>query len=153
MVNVIATTILLKRAVAHMAANGGGRVLNVASAASFMPGPHMAVYHATKAYLLSLSEAVASESAKDAVFVTALCPGPTDTGFFAADGSAKTTLLNRFFPMPGPDKLATAGWKAMEKGRRVVVPGITTKLASFAPRLLPRRLITGAMRFLLKKRW
>ncbi len=153
MVNVVAATILMKRAVAHMAANGGGRILNVASVAGMMPGPHMAVYHATKAYILSLSEAVAVEGARDAVFVTALCPGPTDTQFFAADGAEKTTLLTKLLPMPGADAVAAAGWKAMERGARIVVPGWSNKIAAFLPRLAPRRLVAVLVGQVLKKRW
>lgn len=153
MVNVVAATILMKRAVAHMAANGGGRILNVASLAGFLPGPHMAVYHATKAYLLSLSEAVAVEAARDAVFVTALCPGVTQTGFFAADGSEKAHLLNRFLPLPSAEAVAATGWRGMEKGRRVVVPGVLNKVFAFSPRLLPRRLTAAVTGLLLKRRW
>jgi uncharacterized protein len=153
MVNVIAATILMKRAVAHMAANGGGRILNVASAAGFMPGPNMAVYHATKAYLLSLSEAVAVEAAEAAVFVTALCPGATETGFFQADNAEKATVLTRLLPLPSADAVAAQGWKAMEKGRRVVVTGWVNKIFTFATRLSPRRLTALLTGQFLKRRW
>jgi short-subunit dehydrogenase len=153
MVNVIAATILLKRAVAHMASNGGGRVLNVASVAGFMPGPNMAVYHATKAYMLSLSEAVAAEAAGAAVYVTALCPGATQTGFFAADNAERATALTRLMPLPSADRVAAAGWKAMERGQRIVVTGWMNKVFAFAPRLLPRRLQAFVTRQVLKRRW
>lgn len=153
MVNVVAATILLKRAVAHMAANGGGRILNVASLAGFLPGPHMAVYHATKAYLLSLSEAVAVEAARDAVFVTALCPGVTQTGFFAADGAEKAHLLNRFLPLPSAESVASEGWRAMERSRRIVVTGWLNKAFAFTPRVMPRRLVATMTGLFLKRRW
>lgn len=153
MVNIVAATILLKRAFAHMAANGGGRILNVASAAGFMPGPNMAVYHATKAYLLSLSEALSVEGAKDAIFVTALCPGVTETGFFTADGSERAHILNRFFPIPSAEAVAISGWKAFDKGRRVHVPGWMNKVFAFAPRIAPRRLVATMTGFFLKRRW
>lgn len=153
LVNVIAATILMKRALAHMAANGGGRILNVASAAGFMPGPNMAVYSATKAYLLSLSEAVAVEAAKDAVFITALCPGATSTSFFTADSADKATLLTRFLPMASPDAVAAEGWRGLEKGRRVVVTGWTTKVFAFVPRLLPRRLTAWITGQVFRRRW
>ena len=153
MVNIIAATILMKRAVAHMAANGGGRILNVASVAGFMPGPNMAVYHATKAYLLSLSEAVATEAASSAVFVTALCPGATQTGFFVADNADRATLITRLLPLPSADTVAATGWKAMERGQRVVVAGWQNKVFAFLPRLTPRRLTSLVTGLLLKRRW
>ncbi|MEF3046629.1 SDR family NAD(P)-dependent oxidoreductase [Pseudotabrizicola sp. L79] len=153
MVNVVAATILMKRAVAHMGMNGGGHVLNVASLAGFMPGPHMAVYHATKAYLLSLSEAVAVEAAKDAVFVTALCPGVTQTGFFAADGSERAHILNRWLPPQSAESVAAKGWQAMEKRRRICVTGAMNTVFSLLPRLAPRRVVTALTGQFLKRRW
>jgi uncharacterized protein len=153
LVNVISATILMKRALAHMAANGGGRILNVASAGGFMPGPNMAVYGATKAYLLSLSEAVAEEAAKDAVFVTALCPGVTQTGFFSADGAEKATLLTRLVPMASPESVAASGWAGLEKGRRVVVTGWMTKVFAFTHRLLPRRITAWVTGQVSRRRW
>ena len=153
MVNVVAATIMMKRAVAHMTGNGGGRILNVASMAGMMPGPNMAVYHATKAYLLSLSEAVAEEAAKDAVFVTALCPGATTSGFFTADSAEKTTLLTRFLPLPSAESVAQRGWKGLEKNRRVVVPGLANTVFSVLLRVLPRRVVTMMMAQVLKRRW
>ncbi len=151
-VNVIAATILMKRAAIHMKGHGTGRILNIASAAGFLPGPHMAVYHASKAYLLSLSEAVAEELRGSGVSVTAVCPGPTATQFFASDGSEKKTLLTRF-PMPSAQSVAAAGWAAMTKGRRVKVVGGMNKLFAFFPRLAPRVMVTFMAGIFLKKRW
>lgn len=145
-VNVMAATTLMKLAVAAMVERGEGRVLNVASAAGFLPGPHMAVYHATKAYFLSLSEAVAVELARSGVTVTALCPGATQTNFFAADDAEKATLLTKLFPLPSARSIAVKGWAAMKEGRRIRVTGLGNVLFTFAPRFLPRRLtawITG----------
>lgn len=149
-VNVIAATLLLKRALPHMRAHGGGKVLNVASAAAFLPGPHMAVYHATKAYLLSLSEAVAEELRGAPVTVTALCPGATDTNFFADGGFAGQTLLNRL-PMPSAARVAEAGWHAMIAGRRVKVTGASTA-APLLARILPRSVTTRLASALLARR-
>ena len=153
LVNVISATILMKRALAHMTANGGGHILNVASAAGFLPGPNMAVYAATKAYLLSLSEAVAEEAAKEAVFITALCPGATTTGFFHADGADKATFLTRLLPMATPESVAASGWAGMEKHRRIVVTGWLTKAFTFSPRLLPRRVTVWISSQILRRRW
>ncbi|MFC3180099.1 SDR family NAD(P)-dependent oxidoreductase [Cypionkella sinensis] len=151
-VNIIAATILMRRAAAHMKAHNSGGILNVASTAGFMPGPHMAVYHATKAYLLSLSEAVSEELRGTAVTVTALCPGPTATQFFASDDAEKKTLITRL-PLASAESVAAAGWAAMIKRRRVKVAGGLNKVAAFAPRLLPRRVISFIAGQLLKKRW
>lgn len=145
-VNVTSATVLMKLAVGQMVARGRGRVLNVASAAGFLPGPNMAVYHATKAYFLSLSEAVGCEVAGSGVTVTALCPGATETNFFKADNAVKATLLTRMMPLPSARSVAQAGWRAMGRGQRVIVTGIDNKIFTFMPRLAPRKLnawVTG----------
>lgn len=149
MVNVVAATILMKRAVVHMVQQGGGRVLNVASTAAFMPGPNMAVYHATKAYLLSLSEAVAEELKDSPVTVTALCPGATRTNF-AADAAMEDIRLFKTLPVPSASKVAKAGWRAMQKGQRICVTGLANKLFAFGPRLAPRHLVTKIAALFLK---
>lgn len=150
-VNVVAATILMKRAVAHMQGHGSGRVLNVASTAAFMPGPHMAVYHASKAYLLSLSEAVATELAGSGVTVTALCPGATETEFFAADDAVKATLITKLSLAPA-SAVAEAGWNAMEKGKRVKVPGALNVIFANLPRFAPRALVAWIAAIFLKRR-
>ncbi|MBP9950969.1 MAG: SDR family oxidoreductase [Cypionkella sp.] len=151
-VNIMAATILMKRAAAVMAAHGSGRILNVASTAGFLPGPNMAVYHATKAYLLSLSEAVSEELRGTGVTVTALCPGATATEFFAADGAEHKTLITRL-PLPLADSVALAGWKAMKRGQRVKVVGAMNKIFAFVPRIAPRRVVTFITGMFLKRRW
>ncbi len=150
-VNVVAATILMKRAVAHMAAHKSGRVLNVASTAAFMPGPHMAVYHATKAYLLSLSEAVATELSGSGVTITTLCPGATDTAFFAADDAVKATLLTKL-SLASAETVAQAGWAAMEKGKRVKVPGVMNAICATLPRFSPRIVVAWVAGVFLKRR-
>lgn len=151
MVNVVSATVLMKEAAVHMAARGGGRILNVASAAGFVPGPGMAVYHATKAYLLSLSEAVATELAGTGVSVTALCPGATRTGFFRAGGIEGATPLQRL-PMADPAQVALKGWAGMKAGRRVVLPGPMVWGMANLPRLAPRRLVAWATAQILRRR-
>jgi len=151
-VNITAATILMKSAVVAMAERGSGRVLNVASAAGFLPGPHMAVYHAIKAYFLSLSEAVAAELAGTGVTVTALCPGATQTNFFAADDAEKATLLTKMFPLPSARSVAVKGWAAMKEGRRIRVTGLVNWLFAFSPRLFPRRFVAWLTGQFLKRR-
>ncbi len=146
-VNVVALTVLMKRAAAAMVAQGGGRVLNVASTAGFVPGPNMAVYHATKAYVLSLTEAVSVELRGRPVTVTALCPGATRTEFFKADAAENASFLTKM-PLPSARSVAEAGWQAMVAGKVVHVPGVQNKLSAALPRMLPRRwvaMITGQL--------
>lgn len=139
-VNVVSLTALMKLAIPHMLAAGGGRILNVASTAAFMPGPHMAVYHATKAYVLSLSEAVTTELKGTGVTVTALCPGATATNFFDEANMHGVSLLKLAKPMAARP-VAEAGWAAAKRGRRVVVTGLMNKIFAFSPRLAPRAMV------------
>lgn len=140
-INVTALSYLMKRAIPHMQAYGGGRILNLASVAGFLPGPNLSVYHATKAYVLSLSEAVAEELCTSPVSLTVLCPGPTATGFFDGAGMHGIGLLRLTRPARA-DAVARAGWQAMNAGRRLVVPGLLNKFFAFSPRVTPRRLVS-----------
>jgi len=140
-VNMTALTRMMKLAIPHMEANGKGRVLNVASTAAFMAGPNMAVYHATKAYVLSLSEAVAQELKGSGVTVTALCPGATETSFFDAANMRNIRLLKLSKPASAAD-VAMAGWMAAKAGERVTVPGVMNKIAALLPKILPRAVVT-----------
>ena len=148
-VNMTALTILMKRAVPHMIAAGGGRILNLASTAAFMPGPSMAVYHATKAYVLSLGEAVAEELRGTRVTVTTFCPGATATNF-ARDAGIEEIALFKSLPVPSAKAVARSGWRAMKSGRRIRIPGLMNKAFTFAPRLAPRRLVTRIVALFLK---
>lgn len=148
-VNVLALTILMKRAVPHMQAAGGGRIMNVASLASFMPGPNLAVYHATKAYVLALSEAVAEELRGTKVTVTTLCPGPTETRFARSAGMEKVRLF-KAAPPASARTVARSGWRAMLGGKRVHVTGAKNRLVAFLPRLAPRALVPRLVALFLK---
>ena len=107
-VNAMAAAELMKRAAVDMAGKGHGRILNVASSAAFMPGPGMASYHATKVFLLYLSEAAASDLRGTGVTVTALCPGPTDTGFFDR-ADVRGALSLRLLPTASAASVAGLG--------------------------------------------
>ncbi len=115
-----------------------GRILNVASTAAFLPGPGMAVYYASKAYVLSFSQALAHELAPHNVSVTALCPGVTATGF-ALRAEGKPVNLNSYAVMSAQD-VARAGYAGMMAGKRIIVPGILnrilTGLMPFVPRVV-----------------
>lgn len=140
-VNVTSLTYLMKQAIAHMQGHGGGRIMNVASVAGFTPGPNMAVYHASKAFVLSLSEAVAEELRGGNVTITALCPGATATAFFDAADMHGIGLLKLRKPMPSRS-VAQSGWDATLKGQRIVVTGLMNKFFATSPRFSPRWLTT-----------
>lgn len=149
-VNMIAYTRLMKLAIPHMTERGEGRIINVASTAGFVPGPGMAVYHATKAFALHLSEAIATELEDSPVTVTALCPGATKTNFFEDADMHSVRLLKFGEPMQA-DVVAKEGWQMAHAGQRVVVPGLINKVFAFLPRITPRGLSAGlAAKFLAK---
>lgn len=144
-VNVTALTHLTKLVLPAMVERKRGAILNVASTASFQPGPLMAVYYATKAYVLSFSEAIADELRDTGVTVTALCPGPTATGFASTANVEASRLFNMTRPALSSD-VARAGYDAMKRGTRVVVPGMKNKLLAQSVRISPRRLVTAIVR-------
>jgi hypothetical protein len=137
--NVVAATDLAHRFASRMAQRGRGGVINLASTAGFMPGPGMAVYYASKAYVLSLSEALTSEFAPRGVRVTALCPGPTETEFRVAAGRPRSRVLDSVAMQPEP--VVAAGMRALERGRAVCVPGLFNKLCCVSVRFLPRAFV------------
>jgi uncharacterized protein len=138
-VNVSALTHLTRLLVPAMIERRKGGVLNVASTAAFQPGPNMAVYYATKAFVLSFSEALAEEVAGSGVRVTCLCPGPTKTGFVEAAGM-KGVRLFRLGAMDAP-AVARVGHAAYRKGRVVAVAGFANKLLPQIERTTPRFLV------------
>jgi uncharacterized protein len=144
-VNVVTLTHLTRLLLPGMVARRRGRILNVASTAAFMPGPLMAVYYATKAFVLSFSEALGNELQGSGVTVTALCPGPTATGFQARAQMEQSRLV-RGRAIMGVDQVADAGYDAMLRGRAVVVPGLINRLQTLLPRLLPRAAVPPIVR-------
>ncbi|HPT15036.1 MAG TPA: SDR family oxidoreductase [Bacteroidales bacterium] len=138
--NITALSYLTHHFLRDMVKSGHGKIMNVASTASFMPGPGMAVYYASKAYVLSFSEALAREVKGTGVTVTALCPGPTDTGFAETAGLGNS-LLHRMLPPATAAEVARVGYKAMLKGKTLVVPGFMNTLSSITPRFLPRPVV------------
>lgn len=147
MVNLNVTTLtdLTRALLPAMVARRSGKVLNVASTAAFMPGPLMAVYYATKAYVLSFSEAIADELRSTGVTVTALCPGPVATGFQSGAEMGQSKLVKGKQLMTADEcaRLAVAG---MHKGKTVVITGTMNKLQAMSPRFLPRRMVPGIVR-------
>lgn len=142
-VNIAALTELTRRLLPSMAKQGWGRILNVASTAAFMPGPLMAVYFATKAYVLSFSEALGAELKGSGVSVTVLCPGATATAFQSNAGMDGVFHNTK---MMDAATVAQEGYAALMRGQAVYIPGLVNRLQALAPRFLPRGLVPGVVR-------
>ena len=142
--NVVALAELTKRLLPGMLERREGRILNVASTAAFQPGPGMAVYYATKAFVLSFSEALRTEVAGSGVTVTTLCPGPTATNFAEAAGMTDATLF-RVSRVMRSDEVARIGYDGMMRGKGVVVAGLLNRLSATLVPLLPRSLVNSVV--------
>ena len=150
-VNVLALTELTKLFLPGMLGRRRGVIVNLASTAAFQPGPLMAVYYATKAYVLSFTEALAEELRGTGVTATALCPGPTITEFQKRAGMEDTPLFSGLL-VSDAAFVARAGYRGAMRGRRVVVPGFANRVLSYGARIGPRRLATRVARKLQEKR-
>lgn len=126
----------------QMIGRGRGRILNLASTAAFQPGPGMAVYFATKAYVLSFTEALHEELKPHGIKVSALCPGPTRTEFGEVAGFGRTGAFDRLAMAAGP--VVTAGLDGLDRNSAIVVPGLLNRVGSQASRFLPRALVRKA---------
>ncbi|HYI01669.1 SDR family oxidoreductase [Hyalangium sp.] len=144
-VNIGALTALTKAVLPEMLARKSGRILNVASTAAFQPGPLMAVYYATKAYVLSFSEALANETQGSGVTITCLCPGPTKTGFQERAKMEESRLVKGKEIMDSLT-VARAGYEGLHDGRAVVIPGFMNKMLVQSVRFLPRSAVTHLVR-------
>jgi short-subunit dehydrogenase len=147
--NVTALTHLTRLFLPAMLARKSGRILNVASTAGFQPGPTMAVYYATKSYVISFSEALAEELRGTGVTVTCLCPGVTDTEFQKRAGTEGTPLFRRQRPMDAAT-VARDGYRAMMRGKPLVISGFKNWLLAESLRLAPRRMVTTVSRKILE---
>ena len=150
-VNITALTQLTRLALPGMVEKKRGRILNVASTAGFVPGPLMAVYYASKAYVLSFSEALRNELQGTGVTVTALCPGPTKTGFADAAGMGGSNLFETPGVM-GAAPVAEAGYRGLMGGKTVVIPGLQNKTLIQAIRVSPRWMVTAIARWFQERR-
>ena len=138
--NMVALTHLTRLFLPAMLSRRRGRVLNVASTAAFMPGPLMAIYYASKAYVLSFSEALADEVRGSGVTVTVLCPGATDTGFQKRANLEQSRLFSRPSTVMDAATVAQIGYQGMLRGKPLVVPGLSNSALPVIMRLVPRAL-------------
>jgi uncharacterized protein len=140
--NVVSLVIFTKLWAKEMVQRKGGKILNVASTAAFQPGPLMAIYYATKAFVLSFSEALAEELKERGVTVTALCPGPTATQFSKRAELEKSRLFKGgIVPVLDAATVAKIGYDGLSKGHPVVIPGLINKIGVLSVRLTPRKLV------------
>ncbi len=130
--------------VPDMVARGHGRVLNVSSVAAFQPGPLMSIYYASKAFVQSFSEAMAVELKGTGVKVSVLCPGPTDTPFLTKAGQTEQNMYKKSACVSA-DRVAEYGLRKAEKGKVVIICGLTFKLLIFAERFVPRSIVRWAL--------
>lgn len=149
--NIRALTVLSRHFLPSMLARGKGYIMNVASVAAFMPGPLMGVYYATKAYVLSLTRALAEELRGSGVKVSALCPGPTATGFFDAANLHGSRLFSILKPAR-VEPVARFGYAAMKRGKRAAVHGFSNKAMTLMVRLLPSSWVTANVKMISEKR-
>jgi len=144
-VNMLALVALTKLYLPGMIAARSGRIMNVASTAAFQPGPLMAIYYATKAFVLSFSEAIANELEGTGVTVTALCPGPTATEF-QQSAKMESSGLVKGKKMMDARTVAEIGYRALMAGKTLSIPGLMNKLLAQSNRVSPRRLVTKVVR-------
>jgi uncharacterized protein len=143
--NMVTLTYLTKLFLRDMLKRQKGKILNVASTAAFQPGPLMAVYYASKAYVLSFSEALSNETQGTGVSVTALCPGPTESGFQARANMEDSKLVSSGSLM-NTATVARIGYQALMNQQPVVVPGQMNRLLTLLPKFLPRKLVSQLVR-------
>ncbi len=142
--NVTALVELTGLLLPQMVARGHGRILNVASTAAFQPGPLMSVYYATKAFVLHFSEGLANELKGTGVTVTALCPGPTESGFQDRANMKDSRLVQG--RLMDARTVARAGLDGMDAGKAVVIPGTLNQLMALSVRFSPRSMVTNIVR-------
>jgi len=148
--NITTLTLFTKLYLKEMVKRRSGKIMNVASTAAFQSGPTMSVYCATKAYVLSFTEAVSNEVSDKGITVTALCPGATETGFQTAGGMDESKLF-KGKKLPSAKQVADYGYKSMIKGKTVAIHGIMNNIMSNSIRFMPRAIVLKVSRKILDK--
>ncbi len=151
--NVVALTRLTHFFLGYFLAAKRGKILNVASTAAFIPGPYFSTYHASKAYIVSFSKALAYEYRQEGIIVSVFCPGVVDTGFHQTTGTDKTNIRSKFQNSMSADKAAAVGFHGLMRGQRVIIPGFLNKIQVFCMRrLFPDALLLRIAAFIEKPR-
>jgi short-subunit dehydrogenase len=140
-VNVTSLVELTHRVLPGMIARRSGRILNIASTAAFQPGPLMAIYYATKAFVLHFSEAISEELRGSGVTATVLCPGPTKTEFATRANLNKTNLFKGGLKVMSAEEVGRIGYEAMQAGKTLTIAGLGNRLGMEGLRLAPRSLV------------
>lgn len=148
--NIRALTELTRLFLPQMIGRHNGKIMNVASTAGFQPGPFMAVYYATKAYVISFSEAIANELRGSGVTVTCFCPGATDTGFARRAKIELSRIFKQFGPMSA-DRVALDGYRAVMNGKSLAISGRHNWLLAQSTRFAPRKMVTAVSRRVTEK--
>jgi uncharacterized protein len=148
--NITALTQLTRLFLPPMIARHKGRIMNVASTAGFQPGPLLAVYYATKAYVISFSEAIANELRGYGVTVTCFCPGATHTGFAQRAGTEKSRLFKQLGGMSA-ERVARDGYRALMAGRTLAISGAHNWIVAESTRFAPRKMVTAVSRWVAEK--
>ncbi len=149
--NIAALTRLSRHFLPAMVARGQGALINIASLAGFAPGPFQAAYYASKAYVISLTRAIAYETSGTGVKVAVVTPGPVETGFHARM-NAETSFYRYLVPAPSPENVAAATYRGLRWHQRVIVPGIAAKTLSVTMRIVPHFLVIPVVAWLLYPR-
>lgn len=149
--NVTALSRLTRALLPDMLVRGRGGIVNVASLGGFAPGPYQAAYYASKAYVLSLTRALASETRGQGVRIAAIAPGPVNTEFHAR-ADAETSLYRRVLPAMSPEQIAASARRGYDFGHELIIPGIFNNLMGLIMRVLPSVLVTPIVGVLLKPR-
>lgn len=149
--NVQSSTRMMHAAIADMSQRGRGEIINIASLGGYVPGPNQAVYYASKAYVISLSEAVAHELKGSGIRVAVVAPGPVDTGFHAAMG-AEQAFYRLLLPSLSPEGVARSVYRGHRLGLRVIVPGVVNKAMMVVLRVMPHWLTVPLIGWLLRPR-
>ncbi|RRD38880.1 SDR family oxidoreductase [Leptotrichia sp. OH3620_COT-345] len=142
---------LTKIFVNKMLEKGEGGILNVASVAAFQPGPLMATYYASKGFVLSFSEALREELKNTGVYISVLCPGPTETEFEKSSNLTEAGLFSKMKVMPA-EKVAKIAYKDFTRKKRIIIPGIINKIAVLGSKFLPRKLVIKVIKKIQEKK-
>ncbi|MDI6802377.1 MAG: SDR family oxidoreductase [Bacteroidota bacterium] len=149
-VNIIVLVHLTRLFLSGMVKRGSGKILNVASTAAFQPGPFMAVYYATKSFVVSFSQAIATELEGSGVTVTCLCPGPTVSGFQNTAGMKKSKIM-KLLKFSSSHDAALYGYHAMNKGKRLAIQGLMNRIFVCLVKFIPAGFVLKLIRYLHKK--